>query len=165
MGPSIYVKKMVDLIFAQAGYRYSSTFFNSTLFKKLVIPYAAGIIPAIVSGSDFFVANTSGQNFSGTFSGFLNFTNESSPYYDRGGYWNSTTSTFSTPTVPTRFNVKAKLRFGQITHFSNSTYNYLYLYNTTTSSTVGGLRGFQANASGTNTITWNDQPFDPASIS
>lgn len=163
MGPSIYVKKMVDLIFAQVGYRYSSTFLNSTLFNKLVIPYSAGVIPAIVSGSDFFVANTSGQNFSGTFSGFLNFTNESSPYYDRGGYWNSTTSTFSTPTVPTRFNVKAKLRFGQITHFSNSTYNYLYLYNTTTSSTVGGLRGFQANASGTNTITWNDQSFDPSS--
>ena len=163
MGPSIYVKKMVDLIFAQVGYRYSSTFLNSTLFNKLVIPYSAGVIPAIVSGSDFFVANTSGQNFSGTFSGFLNFTNESSPYYDRGSYWNSTTSTFSAPTVPTRFNVKAKLRFGQITHFSNSTYNYLYLYNTTTSSTVGGLRGFQANASGTNTITWNDQSFDPSS--
>jgi hypothetical protein len=163
MGPSIYVKKMVDLIFAEAGYRYSSAFFNSTLFKKLVIPYSAGIIPSIVSGSDFFVANTSGQNFSGTFSGYLNFTNESSPYYDRGGYWNSTTSTFSTPTVPTRFNVKAKLKFGQITHFNNTTYNFLYLYNATTSSTVGGLRGFQANASGTNTITWNNQSFDPSS--
>jgi hypothetical protein len=163
MGPSIYVKKMVDLIFAQAGYRYSSTFFNSDLFKKLVIPYSAGTIPAIVSGSDFFVANTSGQNFSGTFSGYLNFTNESSPYYDRGGYWNSTTSTFSSPSVPTRFNVKATLKFGNITHFSNQTYNFLYLYNATTSSTVGGLRGFQANASGTNTITWNNQSFDPSS--
>ena len=41
MGPSIYVKKMVDLTFAQTGYRYSSTFFNSTLFNKLVIPYSA----------------------------------------------------------------------------------------------------------------------------
>jgi hypothetical protein len=45
LGPSIYVKKMVDLIFAEAGFRYSSTFFNSTFFEKLVMPYAAGTMP------------------------------------------------------------------------------------------------------------------------
>ena len=45
LGPSIYVKKMVDLIFTQAGFRYSSNFFNSSLFNKLVIPYAAGTMP------------------------------------------------------------------------------------------------------------------------
>jgi len=40
--PSFYVKQLVDLIFAQAGYRYQSTFFNSTRFKRLVLPYAGG---------------------------------------------------------------------------------------------------------------------------
>jgi hypothetical protein len=40
--PSFYVKQMVDLIFAQSGYRYQSAFFNSERFKKLVIPYAGG---------------------------------------------------------------------------------------------------------------------------
>ena len=40
--PSFYVKQLVDLIFAQSGYRYQSAFFNSARFKKLVIPYAGG---------------------------------------------------------------------------------------------------------------------------
>jgi hypothetical protein len=40
--PSFYVKQLVDLIFAQSGYRYESTFFNSDRFKKLVLPYAGG---------------------------------------------------------------------------------------------------------------------------
>ena len=40
--PSFYVKQMVDLIFAQSGYRYQSAFFNSERFKKLVLPYAGG---------------------------------------------------------------------------------------------------------------------------
>jgi len=40
--PSFYVKQLVDLIFAQSGYRYQSVFFNSARFKKLVLPYAGG---------------------------------------------------------------------------------------------------------------------------
>ena len=40
--PSFYIKQLVDLIFAQSGYRYSSAFFESERFKKLVLPYAAG---------------------------------------------------------------------------------------------------------------------------
>jgi hypothetical protein len=40
--PSFYVKQLVDLIFAQSGYRYQSAFFESARFKKLVIPYAGG---------------------------------------------------------------------------------------------------------------------------
>jgi len=40
--PSFYVKQLVDLIFAQSGYRYESAFFNSERFKKLVVPYAGG---------------------------------------------------------------------------------------------------------------------------
>jgi hypothetical protein len=42
MVPSFYVKQLVDLIFAQAGYRYQSAFFDSTRFKRLVLPYAGG---------------------------------------------------------------------------------------------------------------------------
>jgi hypothetical protein len=40
--PSFYIKQLVDLIFAQSGYRYESAFFNSAIFKKLVLPYAGG---------------------------------------------------------------------------------------------------------------------------
>jgi hypothetical protein len=42
LAPSFYVKQLVDLIFAQSGYRYESAFFNSARFKKLVLPYAGG---------------------------------------------------------------------------------------------------------------------------
>ncbi len=63
LGPSIYVKKMVDLIFAEAGFRYSSTFFNSSLFNKLVMPYAAGTMPINLSGSNIFAMAKDKKSF------------------------------------------------------------------------------------------------------
>ena len=38
--PQIYAKTIIDKIFSEAGFRYSSAFFNSTFFKKLVVPYS-----------------------------------------------------------------------------------------------------------------------------
>ena len=38
MFPCTYVKSIVDGIFADAGFSYSSTFFTSTLFKSLIVP-------------------------------------------------------------------------------------------------------------------------------
>jgi len=37
--PAVYVKTLVDKIFSEAGYRYSSTFFDSERFKRLIIPF------------------------------------------------------------------------------------------------------------------------------
>jgi len=109
MGPSIYVKKMVDLIFAEAGYRYSSNFFNSTLFKKLVIPYSAGTIPVNLSGSNIFAQSTG--NVSGANN--VNFTvlfskDTPAPYFDNAGYWVASSSIFVAPNVPTRWNVSVE---------------------------------------------------------
>jgi hypothetical protein len=57
--PSFYVKQIVDLIFAQAGYRYESAFFDSARFKKLVIPYAGGAtLQEDLSGQDNSVQTT-----------------------------------------------------------------------------------------------------------
>ena len=109
MGPSIYVKKMVDLIFAEAGYRYSSNFFNSDLFKRMVIPYAAGTIPVNLSGSNIFAQSTG--SVSGGYNVNLNmeFSKDTpSPYYDRGSYWVASSSTFVAPTVPTRWNISVE---------------------------------------------------------
>jgi hypothetical protein len=39
--PCVYVKSIVDAIFSAAGYRYSSTFFNTDRFKRLIIPYTS----------------------------------------------------------------------------------------------------------------------------
>ena len=135
LGPSIYVKKMVDLIFNEAGFRYSSTFFNSSLFNKLVIPYAAGTMPVNLSGSNIFAQTTGSINAFGTTFGKMVFQNDSVyPYYDNPGYWVASSSTFVAPVLPTRWNLK----FG----FKNVTTN-LGL------NAEGTLRLFDIDTSGT----------------
>lgn len=42
--PAIYVKEYVDKIFKKAGFVYESTFFNSTMFKKLIIPANTNVL-------------------------------------------------------------------------------------------------------------------------
>jgi hypothetical protein len=105
MTPSIYVKKMVDLIFAQAGYRYTSEFFNSERFGKLVIPYAAGEAILNLSGSTIFVASTGTINASGNINYTMQFQDETGSYYDRPEYWVPSSSTFVAPSFPTRWNI------------------------------------------------------------
>ena len=122
--PSVYVKKMVDLIFAQAGYRYTSEFFNSERFGKLVIPYAAGQLSVNLSGSNIYAAST------GTVTGTINqnltmqFSDETGTYYDRPGYWVASSSTFVAPSVPTRWRVTVELTIDQsFPDFPNSRCN------------------------------------------
>jgi hypothetical protein len=42
--PAVYVKEYIDRMFEQAGYTYSSAFFNTTRFKSLIIPYNKGSV-------------------------------------------------------------------------------------------------------------------------
>ncbi len=42
MYPAVYVKQIVDKIFSEAGYRYQSNFFESRIFKKLIVPFTGG---------------------------------------------------------------------------------------------------------------------------
>jgi hypothetical protein len=109
MGPSIYVKKMVDLIFAQAGYRYTSNFFNSTLFNKLVIPYSAGTIPVTLSGSNIFAQSTGNVSGANNVDFTVLFSKDTpAPYFDNAGYWVASSSIFVAPNVPTRWNVSVE---------------------------------------------------------
>ena len=41
MFPAVYVKTIMDKLFAFAGYSYTSTFFNSPYFKSLIIPFTS----------------------------------------------------------------------------------------------------------------------------
>jgi len=137
MGPSIYVKKMVDLIFAQAGYRYSSNFFNSTLFKKLVIPYSAGTIPVNLSGSNAFVQTTGNINAFGTSFTKAFFQNDSvAPYYDRSGYWVASSSTFVAPALPTRWKVSFDFKPATATPINRDSQGVLRLLDIDTSGTI-----------------------------
>ena len=106
LGPSIYVKKMIDLIFTQAGYRYSSNFFNSETFGKLVLPYAAGTMPVNLSGSNILAQSTGTLTGTGVDT-FINFSNDSvAPFYDNAEYWVASSSTFVAPALPSRWNIK-----------------------------------------------------------
>jgi hypothetical protein len=106
LGPSIYVKKMVDLIFTEAGFRYSSNFFNSSLFSKLVIPYAAGTMPINLSGSNILAQSTGNTNIFLLTNYTLNFPKDTpAPFYDNPGYWVASSSTFVAPATDTRWNI------------------------------------------------------------
>ena len=110
LGPSIYVKKMVDLIFAEAGFRYSSNFFNSSLFNKLVIPYASGLRPINLSGSNIFAQSTGITTFAEDVDISIPFSKDTpSPFYDNQGYWVASSSIFVAPSVPTRWNIDVTL--------------------------------------------------------
>jgi hypothetical protein len=61
--PSIYLKQYIDTILTEAGYTYDSTFLNSDLFKRLIIPYGSGQIlldNASILCREFNVQRTSG---------------------------------------------------------------------------------------------------------
>jgi hypothetical protein len=66
MYPAIYVKQIVDSIFKQAGYRYSSSFFNSQRFKNLIVPFCGGnyrMSGAEVEDRDFEMSNSTDLSF------------------------------------------------------------------------------------------------------
>jgi hypothetical protein len=145
MTPSIYVKKMVDLIFAQAGYRYTSEFFNSERFGKLVIPYAAGEAIFNLSGSAIFVASTG--TVSGTFGQNLTmrFQDETGTYYDRPGYWNPSSSVFDAPEVPTRWNITVNYQLEA--QFLTAAYGFanMSIRNLTTSGDIAVIQNIAIN--------------------
>jgi len=59
--PAIYVKTYIDEIFDAAGYSYTSTFFSSSYFKHLIVPFAGDklTISALTAYQRTFKANTS----------------------------------------------------------------------------------------------------------
>ena len=79
--PNIWVKKMVDLIFAQHGYRYESTFFQSTEFERLVIPYAGEAFP-YVSGENKCYVGASGYTSDAAWTYDVIFNDTTSPFYN-----------------------------------------------------------------------------------
>jgi hypothetical protein len=146
MTPSIYVKKMVDLIFAQAGYRYTSEFFNSERFGKLVIPYAAGEAILNLSGSAIFVASTGTISASGNINYTMQFQDETGSYYDRPGYWVPSSSTFVAPSFPTRWNIT--INFGVTVSAPRPVANMSIrnLTNSTDNAVIMGINIFSNNS-------------------
>jgi hypothetical protein len=66
MYPAVYAKQVVDSIFAGAGYRYESNFFNSQRFKNLIIPFCGGefrMTGAEVEDRTFLMTNASALSY------------------------------------------------------------------------------------------------------
>jgi hypothetical protein len=69
MYPAIYIKQIVDKIFSEAGYRYQSNFFDSVIFKKLIMPFTGGTFTAtesIVNDKTFIVKNSTNRTYTTT---------------------------------------------------------------------------------------------------
>ncbi len=127
LGPSIYVKKMVDLIFTEAGFRYSSTFFNSSFFNKLVMPYAAGTMPINLSGNNILAASTGNTaNFALNANQTLAFPKDTpAPFYDNPGYWVASSSSIRPRRRSSYAPIFSKTRRSRSTPTAARTTNYI----------------------------------------
>lgn len=92
--PAIYAKTIIDKIFNEAGFQYSSVFLNSNFFKRLVIPYTNGnlkISQTQINEINTKVGVATDQQYTlqefNTFEDYVDITNESSPYYDPNNNW------------------------------------------------------------------------------
>jgi hypothetical protein len=95
MRPNIWVKKMVDLIFAQHGYRYESAFFDTTEFERMVIPYAGDAF-AYASGANKCFVGSDEVTWDGADEKDVIFDNTSSPFYNSdAGNVNTITGVFT----------------------------------------------------------------------
>lgn len=54
--PAIYVKEYIDRMFSQAGYTYTSDFFNTNRFKSLIIPYNKGVAKKTIDEVNYYKA-------------------------------------------------------------------------------------------------------------
>lgn len=113
--PAIYKKTILDKIFSDAGYSYTSTFFNSTFYKSQIIPTSGDKFektPQQLIDNQFYVGRSSDFTvgpynaafvpFSSSWNQFTLTTNTilfnatSSPYNNAAGKYNSANGKFTT---------------------------------------------------------------------
>lgn len=64
--PALYVKEYIDKMFADTDYTYDCSFFNSSLFKRLIIPHNQTTITALNNTSFSASANVETVNLTGS---------------------------------------------------------------------------------------------------
>jgi hypothetical protein len=98
--PAIYVKEYVDEIFETQGYSYTSTFFNTSFFKSLIIPFQGGewsLDETTINNRKFRAASSALQTVTplrlgiGTTTARLEIDDDStSPNFDNNSNYNTT---------------------------------------------------------------------------
>lgn len=151
--PAVYVKTIIDKIFAEAGFQYKSNFFDSTFFKRLNIPYTYTTLKLSnqqIEDRQFRASNSTvnGITFTAGASAFnqqINFDDDfTAPNNDAGGNYNTSLSRFTVPKTGTY-----KLTFGieiNIKHsntVNNTTFDSNFLLSN--GSTVGLLNIKKSN--------------------
>ncbi len=133
--PAVYVKQYVDKIFERAGFTYTSNFFNSELFKRLIVPFNSEqfLLSKDEVGSRLFYAGLSSELITdflpdpGSFSGIspIIFDIDSgTTYFDNSFQYDTATGIFTcnkTGKYQFRASVDCKVR-----NTSFTTYNYNY---------------------------------------
>ena len=98
--PALYAKTVIDKIFDNIGYTYTSdSFFNTDRFKRLVLPYQYGAISESASGATnrLFQAQISGSTTLNA-GDVIPFSNDSTGgNFDNGGNWDNTTYKYTAP--------------------------------------------------------------------
>ena len=96
--PAFFAREYFTKIFSEQGYTISSAFFDTTLFKSLIVPYVSDSIPVDNSGikaKSFSVGRTTPQVIASP-SGTLIFDKDTAPYYNNtAGDYNTTTGVFT----------------------------------------------------------------------
>jgi hypothetical protein len=104
MYPAIYIKTIIDKMFSEAGFTYQSNFFNSDLFKRLIMPYNGKSdlklnttqvrdrsFRASKTSTETILLNNQATTDSSGVSGFfdlLDFPNDTTPpNFDDGNHW------------------------------------------------------------------------------
>ena len=146
--PAIYVKEYIDRIFEQAGYSYTSAFFNTNRFKSLIIPYNKGTVKRTENDLNRYKAQaviypnkTVNYNLSKTFGDDPNFWHNgrynfqyiyqsNSIYYDKeltnqSGGWVANTYTAQVQ-GNYNFNNALKISGAVITNPPSGSYNYSF---------------------------------------
>ena len=147
--PAVYVKEYIDRMFEQAGYTYSSAFFNTTRFKSLIIPYNKGSVKrteneinkykaqAVISPSltvDFNLIQTFADNptfwHKGTYEYRKNIQVANVYYYkeltDQSGSWGNNTYTAQLQGTY-NFNNTLKISGAVVTNPPSGSYDYLFV--------------------------------------
>lgn len=111
--PAIFVREYFNRIFSEAGYTITSTFFNTTLFKSLIIPYASDTILLDNNGikaNTFSVSRATSTQVITTPTVII-FNNASAPYYNTAtNDFNLTTGGYLAPTSE-EINIQGELIF------------------------------------------------------
>jgi hypothetical protein len=124
--PAVFAKTLVDKIFTSAGFAYTSdSFFNTALFKKLVIPSPG--VPQINEAVVTSRKARAKRNADAVYAegSTIVFNDDSSGgYYDNGGNFDTATGKYNSPTGGGRFSVSGSITVN-ITGLSNVTYPYI----------------------------------------